>query len=313
MGSYRFIFAFSTSLLIQTITIGFVDLMGGGAEGWRWVAIIYAIIGLVVNTISALSVKELSEEELKEEREKETQDDKLSLFQTAKLLFTNKYYVMICGVYILQQIYSAMISVGIYYMIYILKNENLYGVFSWAINIPLIIALIFTPALVGKWKGMYKLNLTGYIIGTIGRLLVVVAAYMGSVPLMLLFTAIAALGQGPWQGDMNAVIASCSEYTYLKTGKRIDGTMYSCTSLGVKLGGGLGTAIAGWMLDLSGFINGDNALQPMSCINMMHFMYLWLPFIMDLLITIILSFMNVEDANKNLKENRKREENESRY
>ena len=196
MGSYRFIFAFSTSLLIQTITIGFVDLMGGGAEGWRWVAIIYAIIGLVVNTISALSVKELSEEELKEEREKETQDDKLSLFQTAKLLFTNKYYVMICGVYILQQIYSAMISVGIYYMIYILQNENLYGVFSWAINIPLIIALIFTPALVGKWKGMYKLNLTGYIIGTIGRLLVVVAAYMGSVPLMLLFTAIAAFGMG---------------------------------------------------------------------------------------------------------------------
>ena len=42
----------------------------------------------------------------------------------------------------------------------------------------------------------------------------------------------ARLGQGPWQGDMNAVIASCSEYTYLTQGKRVDGTMYSCTSLG---------------------------------------------------------------------------------
>ena len=301
MGSYRFIFAFSTSLLIQTITIGFVDLMGGGAEGWRWVAIIYAIIGLVVNTISALSVKELSEEELKEEREKETQDDKLSLFQTAKLLFTNKYYVMICGVYILQQIYSAMISVGIYYMIYILKNENLYGVFSWAINIPLIIALIFTPALVGKWKGMYKLNLTGYIIGTIGRLLVVVAAYMGSVPLMLLFTAIAAFGMGPWQGDMNAVIATCSEYTYLKKQKRIDGSMYSCTSLGVKLGGGLGTAISGWLLDFSGY-EGEALVQSTSCINMIQFMYLWLPVIICLLITFIMAGLNVEKANRKLKE-----------
>ncbi len=301
MGSYRFIFAFSTSLLIQTITIGFVDLMGGGAEGWRWVAIIYAIIGLVVNTISALSVKELSEEELKEEREKETQDDKLSLFQTAKILFTNKYYVMICGVYILQQIYSAMISVGIYYMIYILKNENLYGVFSWAINIPLIIALIFTPALVGKWKGMYKLNLTGYIIGTIGRLLVVVAAYMGSVPLMLLFTAIAAFGMGPWQGDMNAVIATCSEYTYLKKQKRIDGSMYSCTSLGVKLGGGLGTAISGWLLDFSGY-EGEALVQSASCINMIQFMYLWLPVIICLLITFIMAGLNVEKANRKLKE-----------
>ena len=56
---------------------------------------------------------------------------------------------------------------------------------------------------------------------------------------MLLFTAIAALGQGPWQGDMNAVIAACSEYTWLTKHKRVDGTMYSCTSLGVKLGGGL--------------------------------------------------------------------------
>ena len=33
-------------------------------QAWRTVAIIYAIIGLIVNTISALSVKELPEEEL---------------------------------------------------------------------------------------------------------------------------------------------------------------------------------------------------------------------------------------------------------
>ena len=64
----------------------------------------------------------------------------------------------------------------------------------------------------------------------------------------------AALGQGPWQGDMNAVIASCSEYTYLTQGKRVDGTMYSCTSLGVKIGGGIGTAVVGWLLELSGYV-----------------------------------------------------------
>lgn len=64
MGSYRFIFAFSTSLLIQSLTIGFVEWMGGGAAGWRTVAIIYAVIGLAVNTISVFSVKELPEEEL---------------------------------------------------------------------------------------------------------------------------------------------------------------------------------------------------------------------------------------------------------
>ncbi|MCI7130437.1 MAG: MFS transporter [Lachnospiraceae bacterium] len=304
MGSFRFMFAFGTSLLIQTITVGAVDILGGGAVGWRNIAIIYCIVGIVTNTLAVFSVKELPDEELSEDSTAVTNtDDKLSLVQAAKLLFANKYYLMICVVYILQQLYGAMINIGIYFMTYVLLNKNLFGVFSWAINIPLIIALVFTPTIVSKWKGMYKLNKYSYMIATLGRLFVVLAGYMGSVPLMLLFTAVAALGQGPWQGDMNAVIASCSEYTYLKTGKRIDGTMYSCTSLGVKIGGGLGTAIAGWMLDLSGFVNGDTAVQPDSCISMMYFMYLWLPFILDLLITVILSFMNVEDANKKLQEN----------
>ena len=302
MGSFRFIFAFSTSLLIQTITVGAVDAFGGGAAGWRNVALIYCILGVITNTISVFSVKELSEEELNECEEGDApKDDNLTLVESAKLLFTNKYYVMICGIYILQQLYGAMLGVGIYFMTYVLHNKNLFGVFSWAINIPLILALVFTPNLVAKWNGKYKLNKYSYMIATIGRLLVAVAGYMGNVPLMLLFTALAALGQGPWQGDMNAVIANCSEYTYLTKGKRIDGSMYSCTSLGVKIGGGLGTAISGWMLSLSGFVNGDLAVQPDSCINMMYFMYLWLPFILDLLITIILSFMNVEGANRKLK------------
>ena len=299
MGSYRFIFAFSTSLIIQFVTIRFVEFMGDGAEGWKAVAIIYAIIGLITNTISTLSVKELSEEELNEGKE-ETAGETYSLMETAKILFSNKYYVMICVTYILQQIYGAMISMGIYFMTYILLNKDLFGVFSWAVNIPLIIALLITPALVERWNGMYRLNLTGYCVATIGRALVVVAGYMGSVPLMLLFTAVAAFGTGPWQGDMNAVIASCSEYSYLTKQKRVDGSMYSCTSLGVKLGGGIGTAITGWLLAFSGY-DGTKDVQVESCIDMLHIMYLWIPAIITLVITLIMSRMNVEKANAELK------------
>lgn len=299
MGSYRFIFAFSTSLLIQSITVGFVDRLGGDAGAWRTVAIIYAVVGLIVNTISGLSVKELPEDELNEGEEK-TEKEEYGLVQAFHLLIKNKYYLMICGTYILQQLYGAMIGAGIYYMTWVLKNKNLFGQFAWAVNIPLIVALIFTPTLVGKWKGMYKLNLRGYILAVIGRAFVVVAGYMGRISLMMAFTALAALGQGPWQGDMNAVIASCSEYTYLTQGKRVDGTMYSCTSLGVKLGGGIGTAVVGWLLEFSGYV-GTNSVQPQSALDMMQFMYLWLPLIFDVLIMFVLSKMDVETANEKLK------------
>ena len=153
-----------------------------------------------------------------------------------------------------------------------------------------------TPSMEPQWlaAGLSQM------LAVVGRALVVVAGYMGSIPLMMAFTALAALGQGPWQGDMNAVIASCSEYTYLTQGKRIDGTMYSCTSLGVKIGGGIGTAVVGWLLEFSGYI-GTNATQPQSALDMMQFMYLWLPLIFDVLIMYALSRMNVEDANKKLK------------
>ena len=232
MGSIRFMFAFGTSMLIQTITVGLVARFGGGAAAWRTVAIIYAIVGVISNTLSVMSVRELSPEELAEGedvQQDEGLEEKYNLIDAFKLLVQNKYYLMICASYILMQIYTATLNMGIYYMTYVLKNANLLGVFSWAINIPMIIGLLFTPSLVARFGGMYKLNLMGYTLGTLGRLGVVIAGYMGSVPLMLACTALAAIGMSPLQGDMNALIATCSEYTYLTHGKRVDGTMYSCT------------------------------------------------------------------------------------
>lgn len=299
MGSFRFMFSFGTNLLIQSITFGLVASFGGGAAAWRIVAIIYCIVGIISNTLSCFSVKELSDAELRDGKEEE--DSKLTLAETFKLLISNKYFVMICVVYILQQLRAAMLSVGTYFMTYVLFNQKLFGVLSWAINIPLIIALAITPTLVAKARGMYKLNKYSYVFATICRLGIVVAGYLGSIPLMLVFTVLTSLGEGPWQGDVGAVIANCSEHTYLKTGKRIDGSMFSCTSFGTKLGGGIGVALSGWLLDASGYVN-NVAVQSASCISMMNVMYLWLPFAFDLIITIILSFMNIEGANEQLKE-----------
>ena len=92
MGSFRFMFSFGTNLLIQSITFGAVDAFGGGAAGWRTVALIYCIVGILSNTLSVFSVKELSEEELNEDAE-EPQDDKgLTFIDTFKLLVANKYF-----------------------------------------------------------------------------------------------------------------------------------------------------------------------------------------------------------------------------
>ena len=299
MGSIRFMFAFGTNLLIQSVTVGGVALFGGGAVGWRTMAIIYALLGLAVNTLSVLSVKELPPEEL--EGEGEPKEDKLSVAESAKMLVSNKYYLIILMVFLLTQIFTAMLNMGIYFMKYILGDENLLGTFAWAINIPLIVGLMITPLVVSRFGGMYRINIVGYVIATLGRLGVLVAAYVHNVPLMLILSGIAALGMSSLQGTLNALIAEASENTWLRTGKRIDGLMFSCTSLGVKVGGGIGTAVSGWLLSASGY-DGHLSVQPGSAIQMIYIMYVWLPLIANALILFLLTRLDVEKVNTRLKE-----------
>ena len=299
MGSIRFMFAFGTNLLIQSITVGGVALFGGGAVGWRTMAIIYALLGLAVNTLSVFSVKELPPEELVGEEEPE--EDKLSVAESAKMLVSNKYYLIILIVFLLTQIFTAMLNMGIYFMKYILGDESLLGTFAWAINVPLIVGLMITPLVVSRFGGMFRINVVGYVIATLGRLGVLVAAYMHNVPLMLILSSVAALGMSSLQGTLNALIAEASENTWLRTGKRIDGLMFSCTSLGVKVGGGLGTALSGWLLAASGY-DGDLKVQPESAIQMIYIMYVWLPLAANALILFLLTRLDVEKVNTRLKE-----------
>lgn len=310
LGSFRFIFAFGASMLIQYFTIDMVNVFGGGAIGWRAAAIVYAVVGLVTNTVSTLSVKELpdADDEMEEER---TEEHKISFFTSIKLLIKNKYYIIICFTYIMTQIYASVIGIGIYYMKYILGDEGYFSDFALAINIPMVLGLIALPFVIKKIGGMYKLNILGYLLAIIGRVGVMFAAYAGSIPLMLVFTAIATLGIAPLQGDMNALIASCSEYTTLTTGQRLDGMLYSCSSLGIKIGGALGTAVCGWLLDAAGYV--ENAVQTASAINMLKFLYLWAPIILCVAIVGLLSFLKVESANKKLMKQKNIEETEVVY
>lgn len=295
LGSIRFMFSLATNLTVASITVNAVATMGGGAVGWRNVALVYAIIGLVVNTISALSVKELPDENAAQNASGD-QKDEINLLKSIGLLVHNKYYLLICGIYILTYMQTGIAGIGIYYMTYVLGNPALLGTFSTAQMLPMIIGLAFTPALVKKMKGMYKVNLYGYFIAVFFRILFVIAGYMGNIPFMLVTLVGAGLGTSPLTGDLNALIAAASDYTYRVTGKRVDGAMFSCSSLGIKVGGGVGTALSGVLLSLGGYV-ANAAEQSASCINMLNFLYLWYPLITVILVVVLLSQLKVEKAN----------------
>ena len=59
--------------------------------------------------------------------------------------------------------------------------------------------------------------------------------------------------QEHFPGTLNALIAEI-RYTFRTKGVHLDGMMFSCSSLGVKVGGGIGTAAVGWLLEAGGYV-----------------------------------------------------------
>lgn len=294
MGSIRFMFSLGTNVVVSSVTVGLTQTLGGGAAGWRNVAIIYAIIALIVNTISVFSVKELSPEELSEGTNA-SMDEKVPFVESLKLLFKNKYFIMIAIFYVLMYIQTGITSVGTYWCTYVYGDVSALGMFTASGMVPMIIGLAVTPFLVQKMKGMWKVNFFGYCAATVFRVLFVIAGLSLNVPFMLITTALAGLCTSPVTGDINALISSASEYTVRTQGRHIEGSMFSCSSFGIKVGNGLGTALCGILLDLGGYV--PNQAQPQSSINMLNFMYLWFPLIAVALTTVVMYFLKVEKAN----------------
>lgn len=316
LGSIRFIFATFTTLVVSYNVMGLVEKFGGGAKGWRTVALIFAVIALAVNTFCVLMVKEVPDEEVQAVEEKKTDGEekaaegkKVSFGTSLKLLLKNPYYIIILCLYLVNYIYGGITQgSAIYFMTYYMGDPALLGTFSLFQLVPVMLILTVTPMLVKKFGSMWKMNLYARIITLFMGVVFLIGALNKNLPVMLFATFLRNMAGGPLTGTLNAMVAETSDYTWRTQGVRIDGVMFSCSSIGVKLGGGIGSAIVGWLLALGGF-DGTAEVQTAGAINMIFSMYVIIPLIMGVLMAILVYLMKVEKANKEWDEKHLKGEN----
>lgn len=311
LGSIRFIFATFTTLLISYNAMSLVEKFGGGTKGWRTVALIFAVIALVVNTFCVLMVKEVPDEDIRPDGEKTSAGEKdsggkqkaaegtkVSFGTSLKLLLKNPYYIVILCLYLVNYIYGGITQgSAIYFMTYYMGDPALLGTFSLFQLVPVMLILAVTPMLVKKFGSMWKMNLYARIITLLMGVVFLIGALNRNLPVMLFATFLRNMAGGPLTGTLNAMVAETSDYTWRTQGVRIDGVMFSCSSIGVKLGSGIGSAVVGWLLALGGF-NGTAEVQTAGAVNMIFFMYVVLPLIMGVLMAVLVYLMKVEKANK---------------
>lgn len=297
MGVTNTIAALVGSVLISSVTVGMVQAFGGGVNGWRMVALIYTILLIIFEVICALGVKEVSDGE----EEKTGKDDtKLSFWNGICCLLRNKYYLLMLAYYIIYYISSGVLgAVGTYYCIHVLKQESLLGVMSAAAMMPTILGVVFAPVLVKKF-GMYKSNTVTLLLSALSCIILVIGGYTDAILLVVLGLVLKSFFFGPISGSLNAIIAEISNYQVLRDGIRLEGRMYSCVSMGVKLGTGIASAVSGWLLDFAHY-DGTLAVQSQSAIDMIRFLYIMVPSICTVLLTLIMKKLNVWKAVEQLK------------
>lgn len=301
MGSYRFIFAIVAVLIISSVTSPLVDAFGGGQQGWRMVGLIYMIVCIVLLMIPVLAVKELPENDSETVlKRKDDKENKLSFIQNIIVLLKNKYFILILMLYLSTYLASGVTQgLGIYFATYKLNNASYLGILSLASFLPIVVVLPFVPALTAKY-GMRTASLLGSVFGIAGCIPVVIGGLTGNFPLLLAGMIMIAAGRAPQTGALNALNAEVGEYGKLKTGYNVTGSIYACSSVGVKVGTGLGTALCGFILDMGGF-DGRAAKQTASAVAAISSSYLIAAVALPLISFIILYFLKVEKENKELR------------
>lgn len=304
LGSFRYAFAVVASIAVSASTVMAVDAFGGGAQGWRMVAIVYAVVLFVFNSISSLVCKEIPEEEEQTGSGEAVaqgnlpEKDKKSFWSLLKIVITNKYYFITLAIYILSYISSGIgTTSGTYYFQYVMGNASLLGVVSMS-SIIMIVGLIFNPALVKKF-GMYKVNLVSYIITAILSVGVMVMTFAANLVGIIVFTFLKAITMAPLMGSLNAMVAEVARNVYLKKKVQVQGMMFSCSSLGIKLGTGLGAAMVGWILAAAGYV-GEAAVQTDTALSAIKFVYGALPLIVTVLLVIMCWMQRVVEDNNAL-------------
>lgn len=295
LGTIRYIFAFLSVMLVSGFTMQVVNTFGGDASGWRTMAIIFAIVAVVINTLSCLLVKEMPIEETESTGKKKEENKAVSLRQTFSNLIKNKYYLSVLGIYICFYTATGILGgMGVYYTQYVLQNVGLMAPLSMAINMPTILGLFLVPVFAKKF-GIYRINLVGMILATLAGIPIVICGFTGIVPVIIACSAIRSLCSASLMGTLGAVIARISEYVWKKNKLHIEGSMFSCSSMGIKLGGGLGSAACGWLLALSGF-DGKAVTQAVSTNSMITIAYCVIPALFFALIAVFCKNLNVEKA-----------------
>lgn len=300
---FRMFMAQVGSLVINAFTLPLINGIGGSSnqKSWIIVSVIYGFIAAVLFLICFAKTKERVQVSM---QQKET----IHFAESFKLIMKNNYWLLIVGIWVSMALgMSLNMGVGTYYAKYLLGNENMAGFIAAVTIVPIILCMPAVAPLSKKY-GKRNVALIGSIISLCSQILLLLNPLSGSW--LIACSLIKGVGNAALTGTIFAMVADTIEYGQWKSGKRVEGMLYSSTTFGAKIGAGIGGAAALGIIGAAGY-NGMAAVQTESAIEAIKTVYLLLPIPFLILIPIFYTFYKLDKIYPTVMEElEKREEKE---
>ncbi|NLZ39271.1 MAG: hypothetical protein GX893_06660 [Firmicutes bacterium] len=254
-------FGTGATVLGNMIVLPAIEALGGGKVGYFRFFSIISLVAMGMFLITFLGTRERVEPS-------QGKKEKVTLKDAIKLFLSNKWWILVTIFQIFSYLYPAFMSINMYYMTWIMKDPTLMGPFQSTIFISMLITLIVATPIVPK---VGKINASFFAMATqmIGNLL---PLFVTSVPTLMFSAVFRGAAPALLLGTGNAFLCDVVEYGEWKTGRRTEGLIFSGSSMGGKIGSGLGGMIVAFLLARAGYVGGA-AAQTAQALNMITYIF----------------------------------------
>jgi GPH family glycoside/pentoside/hexuronide:cation symporter len=281
----RMIMAILATIFVSSATVGFVEMLGGGAAAWQRMYMIYALVAMIFLMITFLFTRERVKPG-DASKSKSTVPFKVA----AVALLKNRYLWLIIGAMILAFISQGLGGTAIYFAQYVLGDVQLIAMLQLAANVPVLVGMFLIAPLIKKFSKR-TCTLAGAILMVIGSFIIMINPM--SLPIVLVGSLIKALGMAPVAGVGGAMVLDTIEYGDWKTGVRSEGLISSMASLATKFGIGFGAALIGWALAVGKYV--ANAVnQAPTAITAIQMCFVYIPAVLAIIILVLLWFFDLD-------------------
>lgn len=276
-------------ILAVTCTMPVVKIFGNDQAAWIKTMAIWASIALVLLLICFWKCEEKVVIEAKEKQEK------VPLGKSLKALVTNQYFWAVVILWTMQNgIYCVTGTILPYYCKYIFNNDTwMYSALYLTETLIIVGATFLSPMLLKKF-GKRNMSLAGACLALVGQ--IIFCLNPTNFGFMVFSCVIRGLGLAPLNSIVFGFLGDVVEFGQWKTHIRQESLIFAGSSVGMKVGAGLTSAIITGLLSYAGYVSSTagSIQQPDSAIQMIINVYRFAPLVVWVSVIITLSLYKLD-------------------